>query len=66
MERMTDTLRQVQTKNLLGSLVSKRRILADIAAGIEHLHSRKIVHRYINRENVLLRVAEGKSLAGRK
>jgi len=51
MERMSHTLREVQEENLLRSLASKRRILCDIAAGIEHLHSRKIVHRDIKPEN---------------
>lgn len=60
MERMTHTLREVQENKLLKSVSSKRRILSDIAAGLAHLHSRRIVHRDIKPENVLMRVVDGK------
>lgn len=47
MERMSCNLRQAPRKKLLSSSASKRRVLSDIAAGIEHLHSLRIVHRDI-------------------
>lgn len=59
MERMTHNLRNVQVMDLLTSLKSKRRVLCDIAAGIAHLHKRRIIHRDIKPENVVVRVVDG-------
>jgi len=66
MERMTDDLNDVLHMNLLTSIEEKRRVLADIAEGIQLLHSRGIVHRDIKPENVMMNVVDGQIIGRAK
>jgi len=59
-ERMTHELVTVLKLHFLLTIDSKRRIFADVAEGIAHLHSRDIVHLDIKPENILLCVVNGK------
>jgi len=66
MERMTCNLDVALSKKLLESPDSKRRILCDVAEGIERLHSCGIVHRDIKPENVLMRIVNGEIIGQAK
>lgn len=66
MESMTCNLLLVLDKQLLESIESKRRILKDVAAGIAHLHSRRIVHRDTKPENFLIQVVDGQIIGRAK
>lgn len=63
-ELMSCNLAAAQEEGLLSSNLSKSRVLSDVAAGLEFLHSKGIVHKDIKAENVLLRVV-GDGVVGR-
>lgn len=66
MERMTHNLRQARQNQFLDSLESKRRVLADIASGIEYLHSQGIGHGVIRPENVLMLIVDNQIVSRAK
>lgn len=66
MERLTCNLLGLRDRGLLESLESKLRILSDVASGIAHLHSRRVVHRDSKPENIPMSVVDGQIIGRAK
>ncbi len=65
-ERMTCNITEAIRKNRLQDAGTQKRIVTDVAEGIAHLHGRRVVHRDVKPENVLVRLENGELIGNAK